>query len=454
MNERIVDIPISKNGIHSDTTFLASKTVDNKIQLRSEMAQEIISRKPDFMERWALLIFLGIVLLLFAATWFIKYPDIIETTAKLTASNAPKEIVPRQEGRVVKLFVHNNDRVNKGDVLAWIESTANHEEVMELSKQIDSSISLLNAGQVEKVSTLFNKRFGNLGEIQQGYQTFITALQLFNDYKINGFYDRQKAILQNDIHSIESTNQTIQYQKSLTEEDLKVAEESYNMNKKLVEEKVISKEEFRNEKSRILNKQMSIPQLEASLLSNESQRRDKIKELQKIDHDVEQQQLTFLQALQSLKSTVDDWKKKFVLQSPVYGKVFFTIPIQENQFLQQGKLIGYINPDDSHFYAEANLPQNNFGKIDTGLQVQLRFDAYPYQEVGFVEGTLSYVSNVPSDSGFLADVRLDKGLMTNNRRPIPYKNGLKAQAIIITKNMRLLQRLWYNINKSTSVGSK
>lgn len=194
--------------------------------------------------------------------------------------------------------------------------------------------------------------------------------------------------------------------------------------------------------------------MEASLLSNETQKRDKLKELDQIEHDITQQQLTFQQALQSLKSVVDDWKKRFVLQSPVDGKVFFTIPLQENQFLQQGKLIGYINPNDTRFYAEANLPQNNFGKIDTGLQVQLRFDAYPYQEVGFVEGTLSYVSNVPSDSGFLANIRLNRGLSTNNNKSIPYKNGLKAQAIIITKNMRLLQRLWYNINKSTSVGTK
>lgn len=226
------------------------------------------------------------------------------------------------------------------------------------------------------------------------------------------------------------------------------------MNKKLLDEKIISKEEFRIAMSKILNKQMAIPQLEASLLSNESQRRDKLRELQKIDHDIEQQQLTFLQALQSLKSAIDEWKQKFVLQSPVDGKIYFIVPVQESQFLQQGKLIGYIEPDNSHFYAEAYLLQNNFGKIDTGLQVQLRFDAYPYQEMGFIQGTLSYVSNVPSDSGFLANIRLENSLITNNNKSIPYKNGLKAQAIIITRNLRLLQRLWYNTNKITSVETK
>ncbi len=454
LKQEAIDYNVTDENSADYKKFLSEKTLGDKMHLRSEMAQEIISRKLDFLERWALLIFLGLLILLLVATWFIKYPDIVETTAKLTASNAPKEIVIRQEGRLVKLFTHNNEQVRGNQVLGWIESTANHQEVLNLSQQIDSSIALLNAGREDKVSGLFEKRFSNLGEIQQGYQTFITALLLFNDYKVNGYYKREKARILSDINSIESTYRTIQQQKQLTEEDLKLAEESYSMNKKLYDEKVISLEEFRGQQSKILNKQSALPQMQAYLISNETQRRDKLKLLDQIEHDSAQQQLTFQQALQSLKSAVDDWKRRFILQSPVEGKVFFIIPLQENQFLQQGKLIGYINPDDSHFYAETNLPQNNFGKIDTGLKVQLRFDAYPYQEVGVVEGTLSYISNVPSDSGFLATIRLDKGLVTNNNKPIPYKSGLKAQAIVITRNMRLLQRLWYNIKKSTAVGTK
>jgi HlyD family secretion protein len=148
---------------------------------------------------------------------------------------------------------------------------------------------------------------------------------------------------------------------------------------------------------------------------------------------------------------VDDWMRRYVLRSPINGKVVFTMPLQENKFLQQGKLIGYIVPDNAQYYAEVNLSQNNFGKIDTGLQVQLRFDAYPYQEFGFVKGRLNYISRVSSDSGFLATVHLDNGIITNHNNKIQYKNGLKAQAIIVTKNLRLFQRIYYNIVKATSV---
>jgi len=437
-----------------ENEFLISKTISNKINQPSELAQEVISGESDFIERWALSLFFGILLLLFASSWFIKYPDIIEAKAILTARNAPKEIIPRQDGRLVRLFVYNNEPVIKDQVIGWLESTASHQEVIELSKQIDSSIVLLNSNQVSKVSELISKRYYNLGEIQTGYQQFITSWQQFNDYMVNGFYSKKKLLLEDDIRALDSAKQTIQSQRKLTKQDLKLAEETFDMNKKLIDEKVITKEEFRVEKSKYVNKEMSIPQLDATLLGNQTQIRDKLKEIDQLDHDLAQQKVIFGQTLQSLKSQIDDWMKKYVLKSPVNGRISFIVPLQENQYLQAGKLLGYINPNDSHFYAEANLSQYNFGKVHTGLAVQLRFDAYPYQEMGFVEGKLDYVSSIPSDSGFLATVRLTNGLMTNNHKLIPYKPGLRAQALIITQNMRLANRLYYNLIKSTSVADK
>ena len=89
--------------------------------------------------------------------------------------------------------------------------------------------------------------------------------------------------------------------------------------------------------------------------------------------------------------------------------------------------------------------------MDTGMQVQLRFDAYPYEETGFVNGKLSYISKIASDSGFYARVSLENALVTNLKNQIPYKSGLHAKALVITKNQRLLQRLYYSLVKTTSM---
>jgi len=96
------------------------------------------------------------------------------------------------------------------------------------------------------------------------------------------------------------------------------------------------------------------------------------------------------------------------------------------------------------------LQQFNFGKIYTGQAVQLRVNAYPYQEFGFIPGKLTYISTIPADSGFLATVELPRGLVTNYNRTIQYRSGLKLEAFVVTRDQRLLQRFFYNWVKSTS----
>lgn len=175
--------------------------------------------------------------------------------------------------------------------------------------------------------------------------------------------------------------------------------------------------------------------------------RDKQKEIDQLNHDIVQQQKIFEQALHTLKSHVEEWLYEYTIRSPSNGTIVFVRPVQKNQYIELGKLLGYVNPPDSKYFAELKLSQNNFGKADTGMKVQLRFEAYPYQEMGFVPGTLNYISNVAIDSGFIGTVRLTKGLKTNQNKELQYKPGLKAQALIITKDMRLLERLYYNIVK-------
>jgi len=444
--------PVNENT--DDLSKASSERRPKNFELRSELTQEIISKKPDFIERGALYVFLLILLILLSITWFVKYPDTIMVRIVLTSDNAPKEIIPHQDGRLLKLFIKNDDRVFKNEILGWIESTADNNSVLQLSTQVDSSVALLDSGRFESISPIFNKTFNSLGEVQQGYATFTTALQLFNDYSHAGFFIRKKSLLKNDIETLNRSNNVILKQKSLAEQDLALAEESYNMDKILFDQKVLSKEDLRSEKSKFLNKQMTITQLDASLLSNETQVESKEKEIEQLDHDIAQQLTIFREALHNLKSLINDWKKRFILQSPIDGRAAFIVQLQENQFVQSGKVLGYINPEDNHFFGETILPQANFGKIETNLPVQLRFDAYPYEEAGYVSGTISYISRVPSDSGFLARIRLDHGLTTNNNKQLAYKTGLKANGVIITKNMRLLERFYYSIIRSTSPGNK
>ncbi|NWJ49400.1 MAG: HlyD family efflux transporter periplasmic adaptor subunit [Bacteroidetes bacterium] len=433
----------TNNNIGLSTESLQSANVNNRFSERSDEAQEIINQKQDFIEKWALAIFLFILLLGLSGTWFFRYPDIIEANAVLTGFDAPTEIIPLQAGRLTKLFVHNNQQLHKGDMLAWIESDADTQEVLDLSEELHYGAKLLSTGKSLNVSKIFSLKFRNLGELQTAYHNFCASLQQFNDYKTNGFYAKRKILLYRDIFYFENIGKKIEEQKSQTESNNGLRSKTFDMNDHLLKREDISFDDNQSTK-------MTIPQLDANIISYKIQISERQKELDQLNHDFLQQKNILEQALLALKSSVDDWILKYTLQAPMDGIVVFAMPVQQNQFIEKGKLLGLINPQVAKFYAEIKLSQNIYSKVDTGMQVQLRFDAYPYQEVGFVKGTLNYISTIDVDSGFLGTIRLDNGLITNQNRKIQYKKGLKAQAIIITKNMRLLQRLYYNLFRSIS----
>ena len=166
-----------------------------------------------------------------------------------------------------------------------------------------------------------------------------------------------------------------------------------------------------------------------------------------MENTIAQQKTIFQQALNTFKSQVEDWKKKYLLIAPIDGKVAFATFIQENQQLQASQTICFINPENSEYYAQIIIPQSNFGKAAIGQQVLLKFPSYPFQEYGALKGSINFISHIPTDSGYLAKVVLTDGLNTNYKKQIQYRDGLIAQGEIITKDFRLLQRFYYGIVK-------
>ena len=58
-----------------------------------------------------------------------------------------------------------------------------------------------------------------------------------------------------------------------------------------------------------------------------------------------------------------------------------------------------------------------------------------------ITGKLDFISNISTDSGYLAKVLLPNGLQTNYKKLLQYHEGLSAQAEIITEDLRLSDRM-------------
>jgi multidrug efflux pump subunit AcrA (membrane-fusion protein) len=411
---------------------------------RSEMMQEIITHKPGFLIQWGNSFFLLILMLTIIACWFIKYPDIIQASAKLASINSPKPVINLTNGKLIKLFSSENQSVIKDQVIGYIESTANHEEVLRLASSLDSIQSLLDNNATNQIKKYFFSTGKKLGELQSANQTFSQAYFSFDKYLSNGFYLKKREMLLKDRGNLSKLSANLNEQKGLQEQDLDLTQKTFEANESLKKDKVISDFDYRAEKSKLINKKLTLPQIKSAIINNENQQNEKEKEIIELENTIAQQKFIFQQSLSTFKSQVDEWLKKYTLIAPISGKVAFASFVQENQQLQANQTICYINPEDSKYFAEIVIPQSNFGKVSIGQPVQLKFQSYPFEEYGAVIGRIEFISHIPTDSGYLAKVGLTDDLATTYHRKIQYRDGLTANAEIITKDMRLLERFYYS----------
>jgi len=367
------------------------------------------------------------------------------TTAKLTSINAPKPVITLASGKIVKLNISEDQVVSKNEILGFMESTADHQEVIELLENINEIQLLLNNNKTELLNAYFKNPENQLGELQNDYQVFSQAFLTFKNYLSNGFYLQKKNMLAKDLNNMVRLHNNLYQQKGFHEQDLSLAQKTFEANQSLKDEQVISDFDFRNETSKLIGKKLTLPQITSTIISNESQQNEKKKEIAELENTIAQQKAIFQQALNSFKSQAEDWKKKYLLTAPIGGKVAFATFIQENQHLQANQIICFINPGNSEYYAQIVIPQSNFGKVASGQAVLLKFSSYPSAEYGAVKGKMDFISHIPTDSGYLAKVVLTEGLHTNYKKQIQYREGLTAKGEIITKDRRLLQRFYDGI---------
>ncbi|EKF54161.1 putative HlyD-family transporter [Galbibacter marinus] len=69
---------------------------------------------------------------------------------------------------------------------------------------------------------------------------------------------------------------------------------------------------------------------------------------------------------------------------------------------------------------------------------------YPETEFGVLKGTVMNISQIPDDKGnYIVDVSIPHELVTSYGKRITFKQEMLAQAEIITEDLRLLERLFY-----------
>ncbi len=419
-------------------------------ELRSDSVQEIMNYQPTWLIRYGTALFTIFFLLMFGGTFFISYPDIVKGTLKLTSYNMPKAVVTKTSGKVIKLFVKENTFVEPNNVLAYLESTANHQEVLELSAQLSVIEKEVSEGRYAKLNALQKGNFMNLGELQPDFQQFQSSLIQLQTMLSSGFGNQKKNIIVNELENSKYSASKLNEQRQIYQRDYILAEKDFATQQRLARQGIISANELSKEESRMLGKQLALKQIESQIISNQAEQSSKSKELLELDKNLFEQKKYSFEGLKTLISAVDKWKNTYILTAPSAGYVLFQSNIQENQVVTANQEIFYVGNQQNNLpIGQIQIAQDNLGKVKAGQKVIIKFNSYPSEEFGTVDGIVEFISQIPEkDNSYLVTVKLPNGLITTYHKKLSFRNGMLASADVITEDKSLAAKILYQFRKA------
>ena len=417
----------------------------NKQEIQSPELQEVMSEIPGSFLKWGLFIFFAIIIILVAGSYFIKNPEVVTVPVVITTQNPPVVLVAKSGGEIKKLFVSEGSIIIENDIVAIIGNTAIYEDVKKLN--------LFLSGFDEKSDWIEIVKKENqpsdltLGEFQSNYIQFQKGWKQLKDYLNQAYIPTKLSLLEKQIEKKTEYNIELARQKKFQIEDLSLAKNSFERDSILFTRGAysISVNEFERSRQTYLQKLYSNSSFNASLKSNEAEflRLGESRLDLQVQYEKELKQYTIAmeESLQLLKSSVSQWEERYVIKSPVAGRVTLNRFRNENQVVKAGETLATIIPDTpATIVVRALIPVSGFAKIEIGQTVNIKLSGFPYMQYGVLKGRIYSLSQVPGEGGFSADIELTEGMTSTYREKIKFIHQMDGTADIITRNVRLVNK--------------
>lgn len=328
-------------------------------------------------------------------------------------------------GIVEKVWVNEGDIVEKGDVLFTLSShqhTGNGNNLTDdLIKNSETQLSALE------------------GEIEQ--------YRVISKQQQTSFKTRQSMQLK-QLRSLQS-------QLELAEAKYTIVTEQFDNVKTLNQQGYVSEIEIQNRQQLMLEHQQNVFNVKQQILQNENQfEQYNIDHLQIIHNTKEQISRLNRQylALESQLSQLQTTHRYSVVASHT-GTVTAIQAVLGESIKPNTKPLLHIIPNDAKLEAELLLPTRSAGFVKRGDQTRMRFDAFPYQRFGFVQGQVQHIDNTIISST-LADLpvqlaepvyrlraSLARDKVVANQQEFDLKSGMLFEADILLETRTLFEWL-------------
>ncbi|HEY9663070.1 MAG TPA: HlyD family efflux transporter periplasmic adaptor subunit [Allocoleopsis sp.] len=455
----------SRNGNHSSITVIdpasdSASPAFNRSEYRedwSSLTKDTINTMPRVWTRgllYLLAIFAAIVL-----PWAMlsKVDQVGTARGQLEPKGKTFKLDAPVTGEVSEIKVKEGQTLKAGQVLVELESNLTAAEIQQAQAKLEGQLNRLS--QLEFMRTQLQ---GVTTQIQRQQGTAEAASQ-------------QAAI--------DETQQKIEHGRELRDLAQKRLDrelQEVERYQKLVDEGIIAEVQLVQVHQAVDDAREALTQADSELRQAESQlaAQQNDSESKTRDHELtlletSRQTKELESQIADLNSEINQTKKQiealtFQLQqrqirSPITGTLF-ELPIDRpGAVVQVGQEIAQIAPEHVPLVLRANMSSQESGFLAVGMPVKIKFDAYPFQDYGIVEGHVTWVSpdskltktaegaTVPT---YELEITLNQPYIQTANKQIALTPGQTATAEVIVRQRRIIDFLLDPFKKLQAGGIK
>jgi HlyD family secretion protein len=236
--------------------------------------------------------------------------------------------------------------------------------------------------------------------------------------------DRQSAITQTQLaEAANTTEQLFQAQQNLRDRQSAITQNEGELEQTLAE----------------------VARLQAALTQKEAEARriqlESQQQIQQLEVDITQLKAKIAETKNLLTTAKTKLQQRY-LYAPIDGVVSSLNVRNKGEVVQPGQTLAEIAPQNAPLVLSASLPNREAGFVKVGMPVQIKLEAYPYQDYGVISGKVTSISpdaKLDERLGLVyrVKVELDRNYVTDNNRHVQFKAGQTGSADIMLRRHRI-----------------
>lgn len=377
--------------------------------------------------------------------WFGRIQEVSYAQGKLVPRGEVYKVQPTAQAEVTQLKVKEGQSVKAGQVLAVLDNRLAEAEVDRLQQSLVSyRLQLIQLqGLMDTTRLEANSRRAIASAEVQAQEAEIS--------KIKTTITTDQTLLTQIEEETSAYQARMARLQPLVAEGVIAQEQLFEVEQALREHQRTSTEkqgELKQSLGELARLQAELSERQATGQQSELEAQQKLQQLQREAAELQAKVTETETLLQAAQTKL----QQMYLYAPVNGIVSALNIKNIGEVTQPGQTIAEVIPNGAPLILLAKLPTSEAGSVKQGMTVQIKFDAFPYQDYGIVPGKVLAISpdaktDEKSGTVYQVEIAVDRPSAKNASQTVEMQTGQTATAEIVTRNRRIIDVLLDPVRK-------